>query len=266
MIRAALLRLDSERFRRIGFDQIETLDASDQPLPDPARLDLATVAFNNPAVIAEQIRLLRKNLGDPFSYTVADQSPDRARSAEIERICVEQGVPYLRLPRSRGPAPDPSASHGRALNWVLARYIRPRGAHYFGFLDHDVFPIRRTAVVPKFSRAPVWGHLQQRGQRWYLWPGLSFFDARRVAHELLDFRPGRGVDTGGRSWEALYSKLDRADVEAPPRTLERLREGEGGEQSDHYEVLGDWLHTYNASHWMPVRCRDHLVAELVRQY
>ena len=265
VIRAALLRLDYERYRRIGFDRIESVNASPERLSDPARLDLATIAFDNPVVIAEQIRLLRKNLRDPFDYTVADNSADPAGSAEIRAVCIEQEVPYLRLPRPRGSGPDPSSSHGWALNWMLANYIRPRDAGYFGFIDHDVFPIRPTEVIPKLARSPAWGLMQERGERWYLWPGLCFFDARRVAH-ALDFRPCPGVDTGGRNWDDLYSKLDRDQFEDAPRTLKRLREGDGGPQSDHYEEIGDWLHTYNASHWMPVPDRDHLVADLLRSY
>src|SRR3954447_12458038 len=115
MIRSALIRLDSERYRRTGFDRVERVNANAGRLQDTACLDLVTIAFNNPTVIREQIRLLRKNLGDPFHYTVADGSPDGASSAEIRQLCGDLGVAYLRLPRTRGPAPDPSASHGRAL-------------------------------------------------------------------------------------------------------------------------------------------------------
>jgi hypothetical protein len=266
VIRAALLRLESERFRRIGFDRIEAVNASNEPLRDSNGIDLVTVAFNNPVVIREQIRLLRKNLEDTHSYTVADHSPDAARSSEIRQLCAREEVPYLRLPASRGPAPDPSTSHGRALNWLLANYVGPRGADHFGFLDHDVFPIERTAVVPKLARFPVWGLVQERGERWYLWPGLSFFDARRFPAAQLDFLPGPGVDTGGRNWETVYSQLDRSEFEEPSRRVGRLREGDEGAQSDNYEVIGDWLHTYNASHWKPAKDRDHLVAELVARY
>ena len=135
MIRSALVRLDSRRYNRVGFEQIEKLNASGERLPDPARLDLATIAFNNPMVISEQIRLLRKNLQDPFEYTVADQSPDPELAARIRRVCAEAEVGYLMLPRGRLRL-NPSISHGRALNWVLANYldwrcrrtIRRRGA------------------------------------------------------------------------------------------------------------------------------------------
>jgi hypothetical protein len=266
MLRSALLRLDSERYRRTGFDRVETLDASAGRLQDPACLDLVTIAFNNPTVIGEQIRLLRKNLGDPFRHTVADESPDAADSAEIRRLCGDLGVAYLRLPRGRGPAPDPSASHGRALNWALAHYLRPRRADYFGFLDHDVFPIRPTSVIPRLSHTPAWGLPQERAGRWYLWPGLCFFDARKLPYELFDFRPGEGADTGGRNWDGLFSRMDRAKLEAPQQTIKRLREGNGAVQSDHYEEIGDWLHTFNASHWLPVADRDDLVVELLRKY
>ena len=266
MFRSALIRLDYERYRRTGFGRVEKLDASAERLTSPECLDLVTIAFNNPVVIGEQVRLLRKNLADPFRYTVADQSSHPGLSSEIRQTCRDLEVPYVRLPRTHGPAPDPSTSHGRALNWALIHYLRPRDAHYFGFLDHDVFPIRRTAVIPRLSDAPVWGLPQEGDQRWYLWPGLSFFDARRVPHERLDFRPGRGVDTGGRNWETVYSTVDRRDLDEPSHSHVRLREGDGPVQSDHYEAIGDWIHTFNASHWMEVESRDDLVAELLGRF
>jgi hypothetical protein len=266
MIRSALLRLDSERYRRTGFDRVEKQNASVERLGSPDCLDLVTIAFNNPVVIGEQVRLLRKNLADPFEHTIADGSPDPDLSVEIRAVCADLGVPYLHLPSTRGPAPGPSMSHGRALNWVVVHYLRPREAHYFGFLDHDVFPIRRTSVISKLSDAPVWGLPQEREGRWYLWPGLSFFDARRVLHESLDFRPGTGVDTGGRNWETLYSTMDRRDLDEPAHSHLRLREGDGPIQSDHYEAIGDWIHTFNASHWMAVEDRDELVAELLGKF
>jgi hypothetical protein len=267
LILRALSGIDSYRFARIGFGKVQRRNCRNDPLDDHARLDLVTVAFNNEHVIAEQIRLLRKNLKDPFCYTVADNSADDRRGVAIERLCFEEGVPYLRLPRVRTFVPAPSLSHGRALNWLIRNYIGPRRARYFGLLDHDVFPMRPTTVIAKFSNAPAWGHLQRRDHRWYLWPGLCFFDASEIAIGELDFMPGRGTDTGGRNYESLFSSLDEEALEPPSHTYGRLREGDGSPQSNLYEEIGDWLHTFNASQWMPaVAGRERLVAELLSRF
>lgn len=263
MIKRALSRLDSHRYRRTGFSRITRRRSSNAPLGAQVCLDVVTVAFNNSAVVAQQIRLLRKNLNDPFHYTVADNSSDGASSEEIEQVCAREAVPYMRLPRPPMFS-HPSSSHGGALNWIVTHYIRPRSARYFGFLDHDVFPIRPTTVIPHLSKSPVWGHIQHSNDRWYLWPGLCFFDAARIPASRLDFMPGPGIDTGGRNFEAVYSALDE-QVEPPTDTFEHLREGDDP-QSDLYQIIGDWLHTLNASHWKPVARRDHLVGDLLNRF
>jgi hypothetical protein len=263
MIKRALSRLDSYRYQRTDFSRVAHQRCSNARLGDRSHLDVVTIAFNNSEVVAHQIRLLRKNLKDPFHYTVADNSSDRTSSGEIERVCTEEAVPYIRLPRAPVFS-HPSTSHGWALNWTVTNYLRPRSARYFGFLDHDVFPIRPTTVVQQLSKCPVWGHIQHRADRWYLWPGLCFFDATRIPAGRLDFMPGPDLDTGGRNFEAVYSAL--AERFEPPKDIfEHLRKGDDL-QSDFYQVIGDWLHTLNASHWKPVPRRDHLVADLLNRF
>ena len=238
---------------------------SDNRPPSDVELDLVTVACNNSHVVSEQIRLIRANLSDPFAYTVIDNSSDQSRASEIELLCSRHDVPYIRLPRSRSSAYDPSSSHGRALNWAWTNYILPRSVRYFGFLDHDVFPLRPTSLIGHLHGQPVWGHLQTRGSRWYLWPGLCVFDARWLGRRRLDFMPGPGFDVGGRLYELLSSSLSQEDLEWPSLAYGRLREGGEVPQEHLYETIDDWLHTINASGWMPVAGRDESVASLLRQ-
>jgi hypothetical protein len=256
---------------RASFEDVHSLASADR-LPDTVELDLVTVAFNNSHVVSEQIRLMRANLRDAFAHTVVDNSSDRSRSGEIERLCARREVAYIRLPHSSSSAYDPSSSHGRALNWAWRNYILPRSARYFGFLDHDVFPMRPTSLVRYLGDQPVWGHLQTRGSRWYLWPGLCVFDARWLGGRQLDFMPGRGFDVGGRLNELWRTSLSLDSLAWPALSYGRLREAGGvpqdGDtpQDDLYETLGDWLHTINGSGWMPVKSRDQPVADLLRQF
>jgi hypothetical protein len=235
-------------------------------------LDLVTIAFNNSHVVSEQIRLMRANLRDPFSHTVADNSSDRSLSREIELLCARQQVSYVRLPHTHSSPYDPSSSHGRALNWAWRNYIAPRSAPYFGFLDHDVFPVRPTSLLQHLRDQPVWGHLQTRGSRWYPWPGLCVFDARWLGDRQLDFRPGRGFDVGGTLYDLLCPSLSRDSLEWPSMSYGRLREGgdtpQDGDipQDDLYEMIGDWLHTINGSGWMPVQDRDRPIADLLSEF
>lgn len=227
-------------------------------------LALASIAFNQPRLISEQIRLLEQNLQDEFNLIVFDNSSTPLAARQIEMASTGKGIPYRRLG---------SRLHHEGLN-KAARVISD--ANYFGFLDHDIFPIRPTTLIDKIEEAgfygvgqrhPATGHL-------YLWPGFCFFSREWLNGRPLDFsgiRDGdhrNDGDTGSGLWplfsEEDWSKLFRAEHSHRP-----IREpDEYGLQSWGYEIIGgDWLHFTNASHWMRVpnpQERDRLLFELLK--
>jgi hypothetical protein len=213
----------------------------------PPSLDVVSIAFNNEVVIEEQIRLVRRHLRDPHVHAIADNSPEAAGQARIREACARLEAPYFRIPRNPFTGISPSHSHGAALNWVYSQYILPRGAACFGFLDHDVFPVRPTAILPRLKEFPVFGHPQERPGGWHLWAGFCFFTRDVLRLGTLDFRPRPGFDTGGSS--TIFRHLDRSRLPALDHRLERFREGDDPQHA-FFEVLGDWIHTFNASYWM----------------
>ena len=223
-------------------------------------LDLVSVAFNNAGVIRHQHRLLRKNLQDRFQYTVADNSSNAQVKKQIRDFCVAEKIAYLALPPFE--APDGSQAHGQALNWLWRNYIKPRQPRYFGFLDHDVFPVYPTMVIPWLKQFPVYGRYQERGELWYLWPGLCFYRYDFCRRRPLDFRPVPGLDTGGGNWRPLYSHLRHLIVPNADYRYSAVSGG-GDKQRDHVEQFGDWLHTINASGWKPSLTKDALVEALL---
>ena len=46
-------------------------------------LDIVTIAYNHPQMTALQIQLIRKNLQDPFTHIVADNSSDPVQAQKI---------------------------------------------------------------------------------------------------------------------------------------------------------------------------------------
>lgn len=211
------------------------------PLPDKSKLDIVTISFNSPTVIRHQIRLLRKNLCDPFYYTVFDNSPDPAAQKEIAEICRENGVDYFTLPVwGRLKWRNPSDSHGMALNWVYRLFIKKRGADYFGFLDHDIFPIRPTSILPDLKSRGAYGPLKVFGERWYIWAGRCFFSRSFIGDRKPDFMPVTGLDTGGGNYQRLFARYERSAFESEEEKLRR--ENDVG-------VAGDWLHISAASNW-----------------
>jgi hypothetical protein len=261
----ALLALRCVRHRRTPFSALTSINCANGLLPERRLVDFVTIAFNNERVIAHQIRLVKKYLRDPHHYLIADNSSEPAAQERICALCRQQGVSYLRLPPNPHMGRLASDSHGLAMNWVWEHFLRPRRADCFGFLDHDIYPIRATSVMSRLQAQPFWGHLQERGERWYLWPGLCFFSRSAVEGKRLNFRPIPGLDTGGGNWPVLYADRAVSQFEFPPRELRTLREGDCI-QADRYEILGDWLHTYNASGWMKVAPKEHLIDELLARY
>jgi len=240
--------------------------------------DLVSIAFNNPDVIREQYRLLRKHCSDPFVYTVADNSSQPAARVAICQFCREAAIPYLSLPPSPFTPPSFSESHGAALNYVYRHYLKPRRAPYFGVLDHDIFPVQPVSLTAYVKEQPFYGMLQvcdnaevTGGRLLYLWPGLAFFDAAYTHARKVDFMPRYGGDTGSGSFYSLYKPLlvdegKEAVFAFPDETRVPLWEGDDF-QNDMYAHIGDeWLHMVNASNWR--QAEDHLkksqrVAELL---
>ena len=230
---------------------------------DAAALDVATVSFNSAIVVRYQAKLLRKYLRDAYAYTVFDNSPPGPRREAIRELCVGDGIGYVELPATPF-AGNPSKHHGAALNWVCRRYFAARGAPCYGFLDHDIFPWRSTSIVDRLTGAAMFGRIDERDERWYLWPGFCFYSRACVRPERLDFLPAPGLDTGGGNWRRIYRRIDRARVPAVEAILEALREG-GDKQADMVERMGDWLHTINASEWKDAKGKMGLVETLLRE-
>ncbi len=250
----------AERFLRNPLSVVIHERTAAAPLSNPDVLDLVTIAFNTPWVIHEQIGRLKKYLTDPFIYTVVDNSCDERASVTIRQCCRNADVGYIRL-RSN-PYSQPSENHGLALTWAFSNFVNSRKARYFGFLDHDVFPVKETTLIGLISRAGVFGHQQERKTIWYLWPGFCFFQRDVIKQARLDFRPARGLDTGGRLWLSLYRNLARNTI---PLTEHRyVKVGASDDpQSDLVEYIGDWIHVINASNWKRTGDKAQLVGQLL---
>jgi hypothetical protein len=235
-----------------------------EPLEHGECLDLVTVTFNDVRLVAEQYRLLLKNLQDPFHWTVADNSPDPLARCQIRDYCEDHGLPYVDLPKSPYTRRNPSRSHGEALNYMYHKYLKPRGAAYVGFLDHDVFPVEATSVIAELNDTPVFGCVVHQGQGWYIWPGLAFFDGRFLATRNVDFNPCPGRDTGGSNFELLYSDLDVTLIDRVHRRTAHAVDEAYGEWC--YEVLGRWVHTTNGSGWRANDKTTSAVLSLLETY
>jgi len=185
------------------------------------KIDLIIVAFNNEKVIELQIARLAKYFNDSYELIITDNSNDEQKSLLIQQICSKNNVGYLLLPKQSEF--KISASHAIALNWVYRNLVKKRRPKYFGFLDHDVFPIKPVTIKKYLKKQKFYGlkHYgvnnanintwnENTSDYWYLWPGFSFYRFQAMKNiKRIDFMPlhihNTLFDTGGSNWLSIYS-------------------------------------------------------------
>lgn len=229
--------------------------------------EIICITFNNPALLKLQSSLIQKYIKGSYNFTIADNSTDLKYRKELALICKNENIGYISLPIN--PYKNGSQSHAAAINWVVRNYLTFKKPSYFGFIDHDIFPIESFEPSFHLNKQSVYGLLQQREPYWYLWAGFSFFKYGTFDIKQMDFMPGTlsgiNLDTGGMNWKLIYSNLKRENLVFPLQTYKNLREGEIF-QSDKMEIIGSWLHSFNGSYWMKVEKKEHLLEEYLQQY
>jgi hypothetical protein len=170
------------------------------------------IAFEQPWALNWLLRMASRNLLDT-TVLVFDNSRNHSKRTEIEQVCKQNNTPYLALPAN--PTRHVNRSHGMAMTWVYHNVVRAIKPRIFGFIDHDLIPVRKASVADKLKGQPVYGllHVGKFGF-WYLWAGYCFFDYAVVAPESINFLYdfSRDLDTGGRNWNSLYRDLDRQQL------------------------------------------------------
>jgi hypothetical protein len=242
------------------FRTCHSIHLSVEPLPNSNRqCDLITVAFNNMQTIEQQIYFVRKYMGEEkYNYIIADNSTDRTVRKAIESFCAENKISYIRLPKNylteirRG-----SYSHGTALNWIYRHVVKKRQPCYFGFIDHDLFPIQPVSPIEKLARQPIYGAIEARNSYWYLWAGLCFFRFDFAKNKRIDFLPVKPkdiyLDTGGGNWYSIYSQIDKDSLEHVSWHHQLIEGTETDEDSWMHSMIGYgddcWLHTMGGSNY-----------------
>jgi hypothetical protein len=235
--------------------------------PNKKAIDLVTIAFNNEEVIYHQHRLLKKYLIDSYCYTVIDNSIKPAKAKLIEDLCRVQKISYIKLPYNFSHGSD---SHGFAINWAYANYVKKRNLDYFGFLDHDIYPIKSTSIIDKLTIQPFYGLKQERSHSiWYLWAGFCFFNQDYFKDKELDFSPcaieNVILDTGGSNYRKIYSNENAERFLFPEQCYKQLRKG-NITQADMIEFIGDWVHSFNGSYWMDVPAKENDLNNFLNQF
>ena len=233
---------------------------------DPHRTDIATIAYNNPIVIQKQIELVKKYIYPPYNHLVADNSSNSQTANQIKNICATQNVIYIKLPPNHLSLIGASYSHAAAINYTYRKIIAPRAPQYFGFIDHDLFPITPICIPEKLNKTQLYGRIIHRQKYWYLWSGLCFYDTTAMQSLSLDFLPvtinGTYLDSGGTNWKTIYAHMP------PPRDLierqYRIHDNGTDYHADYIHLIDNsWLHLINGSNW--ANQKPHTLNTLAKQ-
>jgi hypothetical protein len=230
------------------------------------RLDIFPITFGRPDLLRHQVRLLGKHLRDPYEVCVIDNTPDPG-AGRMEVTARSLNVGYQR-------AVSEKREHNDALNFA-AKFADSIGSSYWAVLDHDIFPVEDTRLLPMLDQLGFWGlgqwHAATNSR--YLWPGFASFKREWLAGRVPNFNGIRGQfkrDDGdcGSMLSALFTPDDWARFDKVPQRhgYENIRPpDEIGLQSFGVEYISSaWLHLTNASNWMLVpdaAGRDRILRE-----
>ncbi len=188
--------------------------------------EIYTVAFNNVQVIDYQIQLCKKNITDDFLHIIVDNSSDLKIADQIRNVCVKYWIMYVKLPKNTLFC---SQSHALALNYTRKNFIQKRACKYFWFLDHDIFPVKKTSLLPIIKKQKLYGYLVDKYRRWFvantwfLWPGFSFFSKK--LSKKFDFGLAKSLfplyvlDSWWANYGLIYKYLNKNDIEFADRKL-----------------------------------------------
>jgi hypothetical protein len=217
-------------------------------MDDTTKIHLFVIAYNSPSLIYDQIILINKFLDeDEYIYNVIDNSSDSLARKEIENICLAKGIKYISVPNHF--LSNASYSHGFALNFTYKTIIQRLNIKLFGFLDHDIFPIKKTSLFSKVNSKPIYSLPQKRfDKKIYPWPGFCFFNSKLLSIRDLDFSPSLKFHcyTGGLN---IFDK--KYFNEAISKNVFLLKKDPSAKiQNQAYQIIDDWIHFYNGSFWL----------------
>ena len=237
-----------------------------------------TVTFNCPDFFKWQMNLLKKYEKEPYCQLVIDNSSENTKSFEIENICRENDIAYVKVPENPYSIKfkSPSRSHAAAVAWAKRHVLSHVHCKYVSFIDHDIFPIKKIDLLKKIteSNQDIYGLLQDRRDAdgkgiWYIWPG--FIIMKNTMIKNLDFTPIASLgDTGAAMYKDVYSKINQNEMKFASSKLinlynhgdERFISTQRPECYGHpntIEIIDDtWLHVCDGSGWLGVNISDKL--------
>ena len=164
----------------------------------------------------------KKNLKNT-SILVFDNSRKLAFRKKIELVCKKNGVFYYSLPKYN--THHVNRSHGMAMSWIYSNVIKTLKPKIFGFIDHDLIPVSPIDFSKAINSQHFYGRITgNKSGYWSLWAGYCLFDFNYLENKKINFLYDftKGLDTGGRNWESLYSSFQKNELVFAPATNKKI--------------------------------------------
>ena len=167
------------------------------------------VAFEQPWALDWLLKMAKKNFRKT-SILVFDNSRSSAMKSKIKLACIKNKTYYFPLPKYR--TYHVNRSHGMALCWIYSNVVKMIQPKIFGFIDHDLIPIKQIDFNKIIRDQPFYG--RKTGNKegfWSLWAGYSLFNFKYLIDKKVNFLYdfSKGLDTGGRNWNPLYENYPK---------------------------------------------------------
>lgn len=226
-------------------------------------LFLITVAFNDEILIQNQIERIKEYLKDDnYCHIIVDNSSVTAKRKAIATVCDKQNITYIPVPKIISCCISKisgGVSHGTAMNWAYYNIIHVMKPDYFGFIDHDLFPVENYHVMNKLCGQDMYGTLRNRMKGWYIWAGFCFYKYAFIKDIQMNFLPkvfhGEYFDTGGANYSLLYKDQDLNKLLFTSDTTLRIQNSNTNiyqyNQIYHNDCIqiidNNWIHIVHAS-------------------
>lgn len=219
------------------------------------KTQIFTFVFNRPDLLQKQIDCFKKFFVGDYEINVVCDYRDDQYVETFKTICADNDVKFY--PHKSKSNLSPSAYHGASVTWAYNEImLKDCLDDYILTVDHDMFLIDKFNLLDYMKNYPVSGHLQERGDVKYVWPGLTMLDISKVKDIQFNFLPcfaeGEMLDTGGGTYALLK------EFEFKPSGIEYPDFYNGIDLKDDaltggfgFELLCDgvFLHSRNACNW-----------------
>jgi len=207
------------------------------------------VAFEQPWILNWLLKMAKNNLTNA-SILVFDNSRNKLIRNKIEKVCIGNKIKYFPLPANN--TLHVNRSHGMAMTWIYENVIRELKPKIFAFIDHDLIPTNPINIENRISKQVCFGRLSSRGSNkyWSLWAGYCIFNFSKLKNKSLNFLYdfSRGLDTGGRNWDEIYSNINKSKIDFASKIYHYLSLPLSQEVIKIEVIDEDWIHIGGVSY------------------